>query len=287
MHLTNVAGRRQFVGAALVTAVSYRRILGANDRIRIGAIGTGERCQFLLSLLNKIESNEIVAVCDVYEPRRLEARSKYAAEARDYADHREILDRKDIDAVVIGTPDHWHVPLLLDTLKAGKDAYCEKPVTHTIDEGEPLIATVRDSKRVVQTGTQQRSWAHFAEAREEIAAGHLGQVTLIRTYWYQNHPKWWQATLFRHWKARLGALSRDGFRPPIRRRPIRELALVLGLRRGRHDRPFRALGGRGPLDHGLRYARSRHGQWPSRHSDAAADTRHDERRAHLFGQRCG
>ena len=77
--------------------------------------------------------------------------------------------------------------LLLDALQAGKDVYCEKPVTHTLEEGEPLVAAVRESNRIVQIGLQQRSWDHFAQARDEIAAGRLGQVTFIRTYWYQNH----------------------------------------------------------------------------------------------------
>ncbi len=181
--------RRRFIGAAIATATaaSYGRILGANDRIRVGAIGTGERCQYLLSLLNTIGGNEIVAVCDVYEPHRLEAKEKYGPNAKDYGSHREVLDRNDIDAVVIGTPDHWHVPITTAAVGAGKDVYCEKPVTHRIEEGEPLIAAVRESKRVVQTGTQQRSWAHYLQAKDLITSGTLGQVTFIRTYWYQNH----------------------------------------------------------------------------------------------------
>ena len=109
------------------------------------------------------------------------------ATAPDYIDHRQVLDRKDIDAVVIATPDHWHVPITIDAVSAGKDVYCEKPVTHTLAEGAPLIAAVKESKRVVQTGTQQRSWAHYMHAKELIAGGGLGQVTFIRTYWYQNH----------------------------------------------------------------------------------------------------
>jgi predicted dehydrogenase len=131
--------------------------------------------------------NEIVAVCDVYEPHRLAAKAKFAPAAKDYLDHREVLDRKDVDAVIIGTPDHWHVPIAIDAVRAGKDVYCEKPVTHTLAEEEPLLAAVRESKRVVQTGMQQRSWKHYAHAKELIASGGLGQVTLIRTYWYQNH----------------------------------------------------------------------------------------------------
>jgi len=179
--------RRVFMGATLATAASYRRILGANDRIRVGAIGTGERCQYLLSVVNQADGADIVAVCDVYEPHRLEAKAKLAPDADDYVEHQKVLARKDIDAVVIGTPDHWHVPITIDAVRAGKDVYCEKPVTHKIEEGDRLIAAVRESKRVVQTGTQQRSWEHFIKAKQLIDSGRLGQITLIRTYWYQNH----------------------------------------------------------------------------------------------------
>jgi predicted dehydrogenase len=184
----NPSPRRQFLRAATIaTAASYGRILGANDRIQVGAIGTGGRCQYLMGLLNKLGENNIVAVCDVYEPRRLQAKEKLAPAARDYVDYRAVLERNDIDAVVIGTPDHWHVPITIAAVRAGKDVYCEKPVTHSLAEGEPLINAVRETKRVVQTGTQQRSWAHYFKAKEVIDSGQLGQVTFIRTYWYQNH----------------------------------------------------------------------------------------------------
>ncbi len=187
MSETSFPNRRLFIGAALATASSYKRILGANDRIRVGAIGTGERCQYLLSLVNKIGGNEITAVCDVYEPHADEAQAKAAPNAQKVDDYRRVLERKDIDAVVIGTPDHWHVPITIAAVQAGKDVYCEKPVTHRIEEGEPLLAAVRASGRVVQTGTQQRSWDHYLQAKDLVTSGELGQVTLIRTYWYQNH----------------------------------------------------------------------------------------------------
>ena len=185
--MTAFPNRRNFMGVALATAASYGRILGANDRVRIGAIGTGARCQALLGALKQAELNDVVALCDVYEPHLTAARARFAPDAGGYADHREVLNRKDVDAVVIATPDHWHVPIIKEAVAAGKDVYTEKPITHTIDEGESLIAAVRDSGRVLQTGLQQRSWEHFAQAREEILGGRLGRVTLIRTYWYQNH----------------------------------------------------------------------------------------------------
>src|SRR5689334_14486058 len=142
--------RRDFLRAATIaSAASYSRILGANDRIRIGAIGTGGRCQYLLGILKLLGGNDIVAVCDVYEPRRAQAREKIAPEAQDYVDHRQVLERNDIDAVVIGTPDHWHVPITIDAVRAGKDVYVEKPMTHRVEEGEPLIRAVRESHRVV------------------------------------------------------------------------------------------------------------------------------------------
>ena len=188
MSSTNSFNRRRFVGATIAaTAASYSRILGANDRVRIGAIGTGSRGQTLLGALNQLESNDIVAICDVYKPHLVTTKAAHAPNAEEFGDHRALLDRKDMDAVVIATPDHWHVPILTDALQAGKDVYCEKPVTHSIEQGDPLIAAVRESKSVVQIGLQQRSWEHFAQARDEIANGRLGQVTLIRTYWYQNH----------------------------------------------------------------------------------------------------
>jgi predicted dehydrogenase len=211
MPLINSVGRRRFVGASIVTAASYSRILGANDRVRIGAIGTGQRGQALYGALNQIGSNDIVALCDVYKPHLITAKAAHAPNADEYGDHRAVLDRKDVDAVIISTPDHWHVRILTDAVQAGKDAYCEKPVTHSIEESEPIIAAVRESKRIVQIGLQQRSWEHFAQARDEIANGTLGQVTFIRTYWYQNHLTAGRAGNFDvtklDWKRFLGPAS--------------------------------------------------------------------------------
>jgi predicted dehydrogenase len=172
---------------ALFTAASYSRILGANDRIRIAGLGVGGRATYLLGLVAAAENTEIAAVCDVSEPRRLAARQKFAPAGQDYLDYRAVLARQDIDAVVIGAPDHWHIPMLLDAVAAGKDAYVEKPVSHTIAEGERAEKQVTASKQIVQVGYQQRSWPHFIEARDYIAAGKLGQITLVLTSWYQDY----------------------------------------------------------------------------------------------------
>ncbi len=131
--------RRQFLKTAVAAAaVSGQRILGANDRVRVAGLGVGGRGQYLLSNANKVGGVEIVGVCDVYEPRRSEARQKLAPEAREYGDYRQVLDRSDIDAVFIGSPDHWHVPMAVDAVRAGKDVYVEKPVSHNVEEGDRL-----------------------------------------------------------------------------------------------------------------------------------------------------
>ena len=148
--------RRQFLKmTAGVAAFSRQKILGANERTRVGAIGTGGRTQYLLRLLNQIGGTEIVAVCDVYEPRRLQARTRFAPNASEHLDYREVLDRNDVDAVVIGSPDHWHVPMTVDAVRAGKDVYVEKPLTHTIEEGEVLDKALARSGSVVQVGYQR------------------------------------------------------------------------------------------------------------------------------------
>jgi predicted dehydrogenase len=170
--------------------MSYGRIAGANDRVRIAGIGTGGRCRYLLTVAKQQPGTEIVGVCDVYEPRRLEIREKLAPGAQPETDYRRLLERKDIDAVIIGSPDHWHVPMTVDAVRAGKDVYVEKPLTKTIEEGPLVEKAVAGSGRVVQVGYQQRSWPHFRAAREIVAAGKLGTIGLVLSSWYQNYLRY-------------------------------------------------------------------------------------------------
>jgi predicted dehydrogenase len=180
--------RRDLLKASVAwTAASYGRVWGANERIRLAGLGVGGRATYLLGLAAKAENTEIVAVCDVSEPRRLAAKAKFAPSGKEYLDYREVLERRDIDAVVIGSPDHWHVPMTVDAVQAGKDVYVEKPISHSIEEGERVEKAVLNSKQIVQVGYQQRSWPHFIQAREVITAGQLGQITLVLTSWYQDY----------------------------------------------------------------------------------------------------
>lgn len=185
--------RRNFVKstavAAAYTGLAGRRVLGANDRIRLGAIGVGGRARGSLLPIHKDQPDtEFVALCDVYEPNLLRAiEQNKLGVIKQYVDYRAVLDDKTIDAVVIGAPDHWHAKMVTDAVAAGKDVYVEKPVTHSLEEGEPLIRAVEASKRVVQTGTQQRSWEHFIHGKEIIDSGKLGQINFIRMWWFQNY----------------------------------------------------------------------------------------------------
>ncbi len=183
--------RRNFLksttaGVTVTTALSYSNVLGANERIRLGAIGTGGRCRSLMNHAKVHPDVTFTAICDVYEPRMGDA-LEHAPQAKQYRDYRALLDDKTVDAVIIGSPDHWHAKMTTDAVNAGKDVYVEKPVTHTLEEGAPLIKAVEASRRVVQTGTQQRSWEHFILGKQLVDNGALGQITAVRMWWYQNY----------------------------------------------------------------------------------------------------
>src|SRR5438445_4987109 len=120
------------MAGAVIRGLLPSKVLGANDRIRIGVIGCGGRAQSLMTMLKDLPDNEIVAVCDVYEPRRTSAAQLATQGAQQTVEYREVLDRKDIDAVVIGTPNHWHTPMTISAVRAGKDVYVEKPISHNI-----------------------------------------------------------------------------------------------------------------------------------------------------------
>lgn len=163
------------------------------NRITIGLIGCGKIANmFHLPTLLQVPEVQIVAVCDADSNRREHAKStieaaykkanRSATACKTYRDYRELLARRDIDAVLIATPEHWHATMVIDACKAGKDIYCEKPLTHTFEESKRVIAAVRKHKRVLQTGTQQRSngQGHFREACEIVRSGRLGRIKTVQ-----------------------------------------------------------------------------------------------------------
>jgi predicted dehydrogenase len=168
----------------------------------------------LLDAADKAGPNQIVAVSDVYGPHRDAVKERSNGLATTHLDYREVLE-KDVDAVIIASPDHWHVRMAADALAAGKDVYLEKPVTHTLEEGATLTHAVRSTKQILQCGMQQRSWTHFRDAVDMIQGGSLGRITQVRTYWWQNYAHSWgqkpadpQAL---DWKLWLGAAPDQPF----------------------------------------------------------------------------
>ena len=203
MSETNSVDRRGFlktaagVGATLGVAgqlLAARpasktgRVIGANDRINLGMVGQGGRGAYLSRQFTaygeKTNACKIVAVCDVYEKRKRASAEKYKADG--YLDYREVINRSDVDAVVIATPDHWHAKVALEAMDNGKDVYVEKPMTHTIEEALQLSNTVRETKRVLQVGSQTTSADQWHKAKKAIADGMIGQMLTSQGSYHRN-----------------------------------------------------------------------------------------------------
>jgi predicted dehydrogenase len=168
------------------TAISSKRILGANDRVIIGLIGCGGRGMDVARLMREVPGAEYGAVCDVYQPNANAAKEWAGPSARAFKDFRRLLELKEIDAVHIATPDHWHAITTIMACQAGKDVYVEKPLAHNIKEGRAMVAAARRYKRIVQAGTQHRSAPHYREVQRIIQSGELGEVHFVRVWNYSN-----------------------------------------------------------------------------------------------------
>jgi len=177
MSADTSASRRHFLEAA--GALAAGRVAGANDRVRLGLIGCGGMGNADMRAFLNVPGVEFAAMCDVDQNRLRETAGKARGKVDTYGDFRRLLERKDIDAVVIATPDHWHAIPALQAMRAGKDVYLEKPLAHTIAEGQLLVKTARDTNRILQVGLQQRSGSVFLEAAEVIRSGKIGKVSLV------------------------------------------------------------------------------------------------------------
>ena len=171
------------LGALAAPAVfsSAKRVLAVNDRLTMAIIGSGGRGRNVMKKLLRIPGVDFPVVCDVYEPsvqQGLQVASPGAAAIHDY---REVLDRKDIDAVLIASPEHLHAPMLKAAVAAGKDVYCEKPMSHSIEEGLDMIKAVRQTDRIVQIGMQRRSSPTLFKAKELLKE--CGDIYLVKAYW--------------------------------------------------------------------------------------------------------
>ncbi len=167
-------------GAALAEEAQTAKKSSANERVRIAHIGVAGRGTSLLKSFKPLKDAEIVAVADVYKPHREKAAKLAGPQCTAYEDYRHVLDRKDIDGVVIATPTHWHAPVAIAACLADKDVYVEKPMTHNIHESLTLKKVADDRKRVTQVGTQIHAGANYKRVAEIVWSGVLGKVTLVR-----------------------------------------------------------------------------------------------------------
>ena len=187
--------RRKFLAASAATVAATSALsaaaqpIGANERINIGLIGTGGRCRHLMPALAKVPNVRMIALCDVYEPNLELAQKLAEPKAFTTRDYHTLLARKDVHAVLIASPDHWHTPMTIDAMAAGKDVYVEKPLTHKMREGAEIIAALAKHRKIVQVGTQQRSMPHIVRARELIRAGRIGTVHKVHMTWNRNSDR--------------------------------------------------------------------------------------------------
>ncbi|HVX67786.1 MAG TPA: Gfo/Idh/MocA family oxidoreductase [Bryobacteraceae bacterium] len=218
--------RRTFVAsvaASLATASSYARVAGANDRLRIGVIGCGGMATAHMHALVKMRETDnfdILTVCDIYDKRLGEAAKLTGAKTQ--KDYRALLDDKNIDYVLIATPEHWHYQMALDAADAGKTIYVEKPMTHTAAQAKKLVAKVKDAGVKLQVGVQGLSDDSYAAAYEYVKSGVLGKVVMAQIDYSRNHVgDFWdypidadaQPGVNLDWKAWLGSAPKRAWDP--------------------------------------------------------------------------
>ncbi len=160
--------------------------ISANDRIQIALIGAGGQGQYDTRTALEVPGVKLVAVADCYNGRLEHSKEMWGDDLFTTRDYAEILTRKDIDAVIIGTPDHWHKQAAVDAMKAGKDVYCEKPMIHLYSDGPEMIETARETKRILQIGSQRVSSVIYAKAKELLASGAIGKLNMVTAHWDRN-----------------------------------------------------------------------------------------------------
>jgi predicted dehydrogenase len=160
--------------------------IAANDHIQIALIGAGGQGQFDTRYAVQVPGVKLVAAADCYDGRLARCKELWGDDVFTSRDYHEILARKDIDAVIIGTPDHWHKQASIDAMKAGKDVYCEKPMIHLYEDGPAMIETARSTKRILQVGSQRVSSIIYAKAKEILASGAIGQLNMVSAHWDRN-----------------------------------------------------------------------------------------------------
>jgi predicted dehydrogenase len=160
--------------------------VAANDHIQIALLGAGGQGQYDTKVAIQVPGVKLVAVADCYTGRLDHSKELWGDDIFTTRDYNEILARKDIDAVIVGTPDHWHKQASVDAMKAGKDVYCEKPMIHLYSDGPEFVETARSANRIIQIGSQRVSSMIYAKARQLLASGAIGQLNMVTAWWDRN-----------------------------------------------------------------------------------------------------
>jgi predicted dehydrogenase len=182
--------RREFLAGSAAVAVMPRpraRIVGANESVTLGFIGVGGMGSGLLNIFKEFDDVRVAAVCDVYEAHRLRAKDAAGGSPDALDDFRKVLDRNDIDAVVVATPDHWHAIPIIRACQAGKDVYGEKPLAYSIGEGRRIVDAVTKHKRITQMGNLIHATENYHRVAEIVQSGVLGRITKAR-FWMSRLP---------------------------------------------------------------------------------------------------
>src|SRR5271170_302955 len=178
--------RRNAIHLTALAAAAYSRLKGANDRVQVGFVGFGLiGGQHVHDFKNQKDA-DLAAMCDVYQPRLEQGVAACGQTAKPYSDFRKLLENKDLQAVVVCTPDHWHALMTMMACAAGKDVYVEKPLTVFQREGRWMVDVARRYNRVVQVGTQQRSGLHYQKAKQLLEAGYIGEIMSVRAASFRN-----------------------------------------------------------------------------------------------------
>ncbi len=178
--------RRHFLQTSAAVAAAPQAKVSANDKIRIATIGVGGMGSGDTRYALQLPGTELVAVADIYDGRRERAKEVWGKQLFTTRDYREILARKDIDAVIVATPDHWHSRITIEALNSGKDVYCEKPMVHDVSEGPAVIEAMQKSGRILQIGSQYVSSMIFAKAGEVLRSGAIGELNLVEAWLDRN-----------------------------------------------------------------------------------------------------
>ncbi len=206
--MTDRTSRREFMKRAAATtfaSTTVHSILEArrppeqvapSDRIRLATVGIGGQGTYDTMKALEVPGIELVAVADVYDGRLTRAKELFGAAVKTTRDYREVVAMSDVDAIIVGTPDHWHAQVSIDAMNAGKDVYCEKPMVQTVEDGQRLIEAQRKTNRIFQVGSQRVSSVVYAKARELMQSGAIGSLNMVEAWWDRNSAVGaWQYTI--------------------------------------------------------------------------------------------